>query len=172
VTDDLSADLDQLIFEARQRPIFDRLWRPERAEEIAEIVGERMELKTDGVGGERAARIAGVLTMVEDANAASIGADAMINWRIGTFARPRVSRMRRIRPPSATLKSCLIGCMGAALGRSRPRRCKKPGRARCAARRGSILPSRPSNNTDGLNRLTCPAVLGASKGQRHERFRL
>ena len=43
VTDDLSADLDQLIFEARQRPIFDRLWRPERAEEVAEIVGERME---------------------------------------------------------------------------------------------------------------------------------
>jgi len=55
VTDDLSADLDQLIFEARQRPIFDRLWRPERAEEIAEIIGERMELKADGVGGERAA---------------------------------------------------------------------------------------------------------------------
>ena len=26
MTDDLSADLDQLIFEARQRPIFDRLW--------------------------------------------------------------------------------------------------------------------------------------------------
>jgi hypothetical protein len=55
VTDDLSADLDQLIFEARQRPIFDRLWRPERAEEVAEIVGERMELKADSVGGERAA---------------------------------------------------------------------------------------------------------------------
>ena len=55
VTDDLCADLDQLIFEARQRPIFDRLWRPERAEEVAEIVGERMELKADGVGGERAA---------------------------------------------------------------------------------------------------------------------
>ena len=55
VTDDLSADLDQLIFEARQRPIFDRLWRPERAEEVAEIVGERMKLETDGVGSETAA---------------------------------------------------------------------------------------------------------------------
>jgi len=46
VTDDLSADLDQLIFEARQRPIFDRLWRPERAEEVAEIFNSDYWKKT------------------------------------------------------------------------------------------------------------------------------
>src|SRR5271155_2531413 len=37
-----------------QRP--DRLRRGERAWEVAEIVGESMKLKADGVGGERAAR--------------------------------------------------------------------------------------------------------------------
>jgi hypothetical protein len=30
----------------------DRLWRPERAEEVAEIIGERMKLETNRVGGE------------------------------------------------------------------------------------------------------------------------
>jgi hypothetical protein len=52
VAHDLRADLDQLLFEARQRPILYRLGRRQRAQEIAEIVGERMKLKPDGVGGE------------------------------------------------------------------------------------------------------------------------
>jgi hypothetical protein len=39
VADDLSADLDQLFLEARQRPVLDRLGRRQRAQEIAEIVG-------------------------------------------------------------------------------------------------------------------------------------
>ncbi len=37
-------------------PGLDRLGCGERAQEVAEIVGEGMKLKADGVGGERAAR--------------------------------------------------------------------------------------------------------------------
>ena len=55
VADDLRADLDQLLLQARQRPIFDRLRRRQRAQEVAEIVGERVKLKANGVGGERTA---------------------------------------------------------------------------------------------------------------------
>ena len=44
VADDLRASLDQLLLQARQRPILDRLGRRQRAQEIAEIVGERMKL--------------------------------------------------------------------------------------------------------------------------------
>ncbi len=56
MTDDLRADLDQLFLEARERPVFDRLGRGEGAQEVAEIIGERVKLETDGVGGETAAR--------------------------------------------------------------------------------------------------------------------
>jgi hypothetical protein len=56
VAHDLRANLDEFLLEARQRPVFDRLGRGERAQEVAEIVGEGMKLKADGVGGERAAR--------------------------------------------------------------------------------------------------------------------
>ena len=55
----LRADLDQLLLRARQRPVLDRLGRRQRAQEIAEIVGERMklELKLEphGVARERPA---------------------------------------------------------------------------------------------------------------------
>jgi len=53
--DDLRADFDQLFLERRQRPFLDRLRRRQRAQEITEVVGERMKLKTRGVGGERPA---------------------------------------------------------------------------------------------------------------------
>jgi hypothetical protein len=52
VADNLRADLDQLFLEARQRPIFDRLGRRQRSQEVAEIVGEGMKLKANSVGGE------------------------------------------------------------------------------------------------------------------------
>ena len=39
------AGLDQLLLQARQRPILDWLWRRQRAQEIAEIVGQRMKLE-------------------------------------------------------------------------------------------------------------------------------
>jgi hypothetical protein len=55
VTDDLPADLDQLLFEARQRPILDWLERRQRAQEIAGIIGERMKLKANRIGRERTA---------------------------------------------------------------------------------------------------------------------
>ena len=53
---DLRADLDQLFLQARQRPILDRLWCRQPAQKITEIVGQRMKLKPDRIGGERAAR--------------------------------------------------------------------------------------------------------------------
>ena len=52
MADDLGADLDQLLLQARQRPVLDRLRRRQRAQEIAEILGERMTLQTHRVGGE------------------------------------------------------------------------------------------------------------------------
>src|SRR6516165_11478354 len=41
----LGADLDQLLLEGGQRPITHRLRRRQRAQEIAEVVGERMKLE-------------------------------------------------------------------------------------------------------------------------------
>jgi 2-phospho-L-lactate transferase/gluconeogenesis factor (CofD/UPF0052 family) len=41
----LRADLDQLLLQARQRPILDRFRRCQSAQETAEIVGERMKLE-------------------------------------------------------------------------------------------------------------------------------
>jgi hypothetical protein len=46
--DDLRADLDELLLQTRHRPILDRLRRRQSAQEIAEIVGQRMKLETDG----------------------------------------------------------------------------------------------------------------------------
>ena len=48
------ADIDRFFLHARERSILDGLGRRQRAQEIAEIVGERMKLTTDGVSGERA----------------------------------------------------------------------------------------------------------------------
>src|ERR1700730_7055755 len=53
VAHDLRADLDELLPQARHRPIFDRLWRRQRAQEIAEVVGECVKLKSNSVGRER-----------------------------------------------------------------------------------------------------------------------
>jgi hypothetical protein len=39
------ADLDQLVLQGRQRPVLDWLWRRQRAQEIAEVVGKRMKLE-------------------------------------------------------------------------------------------------------------------------------
>ena len=49
---DFGADLDQLLAQAGQRPRFRRLGHRKRPHEIAKLVGQRVELKTDGVGGE------------------------------------------------------------------------------------------------------------------------
>ena len=51
MTDDLRADLDQLLTQRRHRPISDRLRRCQRAQEVTEIVGERMKLEANGIGG-------------------------------------------------------------------------------------------------------------------------
>jgi hypothetical protein len=56
VAHDLRANLDEFLLEARQRPVFDWLGRGERAQEVAEIVGEGMKLEPHSVGGERAVR--------------------------------------------------------------------------------------------------------------------
>src|SRR6516162_3250626 len=52
----LRADLDQLVPQTRQRSVLDRLRRRQRAQEIAEVVGERMKPEPHRVGGERSAR--------------------------------------------------------------------------------------------------------------------
>ena len=55
VTDEPGADLDQLLLEVGQRPIFDRLRCRQGAEEVTKIVGDRMKLKANSVGRERPA---------------------------------------------------------------------------------------------------------------------
>jgi hypothetical protein len=52
------ADLDQLLLQARQRAVFDRLGRRQRAQEIAEIISQRMKLEADGVGVRTSGMIA------------------------------------------------------------------------------------------------------------------
>lgn len=47
---DLRTDLDELLFQGRQRPIFDRLWRRQGAQEIPQIVGERVKASLRGFG--------------------------------------------------------------------------------------------------------------------------
>ena len=49
VAHDLRADLDQLFLQARQRPVLDRFRRRQRAQEVAEIVGERMKLQGNAI---------------------------------------------------------------------------------------------------------------------------
>src|SRR5258708_12250699 len=51
----LRADLDQLVLQGRQRPVLDRLRRRQRAQEIAEVVGERMKLEPHRLVGEPSA---------------------------------------------------------------------------------------------------------------------
>ena len=55
VADDLGADLDQLLSKRRQRPMFHRLGQGERAQEVGEVLGERVQLKPDGIVPEAAA---------------------------------------------------------------------------------------------------------------------
>jgi len=61
VADDLGADLDQLLAQAGQRPQFRRLGHRQRPHESTEVIGKRMELKADGVGGKGTARQLGPL---------------------------------------------------------------------------------------------------------------
>jgi len=54
VAHDLGADLDQLVPQAGQRLLRDRLGQCQRPHEVGEVVGQRVQLKTHRVGGERA----------------------------------------------------------------------------------------------------------------------
>jgi hypothetical protein len=54
VAHDLRADLDQLLLQAGQRPLLDRLGQRQRSHEVCEIAGQRMKLKPDGVEGAAA----------------------------------------------------------------------------------------------------------------------
>jgi hypothetical protein len=47
VANDLRADLDEFLLQARQRPVLDRFGRRQRAQEVSEIVSERMQLKAN-----------------------------------------------------------------------------------------------------------------------------
>jgi len=59
VTDDLGADLDQLLPQAGQRPRLRGLRHRQRPHEVAQVVGKSMKLKADGIPGEGATRQAG-----------------------------------------------------------------------------------------------------------------
>src|SRR5712691_10543084 len=61
MADDLGADPNQLLPQARQRPRVRRLRHRQRPHEIAEVVRQGMELKANRVGGEGTARQAGPL---------------------------------------------------------------------------------------------------------------
>ena len=52
VARDLRANLDELLAEAGQRPRLRRLRHRQRTHEVAEVVGERVEPETHGIGGE------------------------------------------------------------------------------------------------------------------------
>ena len=49
VTDDLRADLDQLLAQAGHRPRLYCLGHCQRAHEVPEIIGQHVELKTHGI---------------------------------------------------------------------------------------------------------------------------
>jgi hypothetical protein len=53
----LRADLDQLVLQGRQRPVLDRLRRRQRAQEIAEVVGECMKLEPHRVNPRPSVRV-------------------------------------------------------------------------------------------------------------------
>ena len=52
----LRADLDQPLAQAGQRPVRDLGWQSQGAQEIAEVIGECVELEANGVGSECPAR--------------------------------------------------------------------------------------------------------------------
>jgi hypothetical protein len=53
VTDHVRADLDRLFAHRRHRPVLDRLRCRQRAQEVAEIVGERVKLKANHFATQR-----------------------------------------------------------------------------------------------------------------------
>ncbi len=55
MADDLATNLDELLLQAGQRQVRDRLGRCQGAQEFAEVVGESRKLKLDCVGRERPA---------------------------------------------------------------------------------------------------------------------
>jgi len=55
VADNFHAHLDQLLFQARQQLILDRFSRRQRAQDVPEIIAQRMKLEPHSVGCERPA---------------------------------------------------------------------------------------------------------------------
>jgi hypothetical protein len=55
MTNDLRADLDQILTQAGQRARLRCLGQRQRPHEVAEIIGARVEREADGVGGEGSA---------------------------------------------------------------------------------------------------------------------
>src|SRR4051794_28500409 len=50
VSDDLGANLHNLLAKRGQRPAFDLIWENQRAEEVGHVVRQRMKLEADRVG--------------------------------------------------------------------------------------------------------------------------
>ncbi len=55
VSDDLGTDLHQLLPKRRQRPVLDLLRQRQRAQEVADIPGERVELQANRIVAEAVA---------------------------------------------------------------------------------------------------------------------
>ena len=52
VAHNLGADLDQVLPQTGQRPGLRRLGHRQRAHEVAEVISQRMQLETHGIGGD------------------------------------------------------------------------------------------------------------------------
>ena len=55
MAEDLGADFDRLLLQARQRPVLDLFRRCQRGQKITEVEGECMKLQAHCVAGERPA---------------------------------------------------------------------------------------------------------------------
>ena len=89
MADDLGTDPEELLPQARQRPVLHRFRQGQPPHEVAEIVGQRMKLRPDGVSDKRAARQSrpfhGVLAFLD----ALLGRAALIVETDDTFGRAR-----------------------------------------------------------------------------------
>ena len=85
VAHDLRAYFDQFFLERRQRPVLDQLGRRQRAQEVAEVVGEGVKLKARRTA--LAANVALGSWLCENAFAVSTTASAMAAARWGDHFR-------------------------------------------------------------------------------------
>jgi hypothetical protein len=92
MADDLGTDLDQLLAQTGQRPLLRRFGHRQSSYEIGEVVGERMEVKMDGVGGQGTARQPGALDRTLALFDPLLGRAALVVEGHDALGRPRQIR--------------------------------------------------------------------------------